>query len=286
MKSSKLTPFLAMLILLMTVGNFLNAQSISSKSKPRHRKYKLIDLGTLGGANSFFNGGPPPMINDRGVIAGQAETTEACSYFDGIVTPAVKWDHGTPVNLGLLPGGCYILPTAINSKGMIVGVGDIGIIDPIAGVPEIRADLLYRGMILDLGTFGGTNSLANDINDHGQVVGGAENTELDPWNFGGLFGLASPTAWHGFLWKNGQMRDLGTLGGPDSFAFFNNQKGQIAGFAFTNDTPNETTGIPTIDPFLWDRGKMMDLGTLGGVVGSPAGLKQPRSSSRVFLPRR
>src|SRR5437868_3925821 len=233
MRSSNLARILAAAILLFVSGNLLSAQPVSLGSKPKHPRYKLVDLGTLGGANSFVNGGPPPMLNNKGMIGGQAETTEACYYFDAIVSPAVRWDNGVLNNLGLLPGGCFSLPNAINSKGMLVGSGDIGVIDPIAGGPEIRADFRYQGQILNLGTLGGTNSLASDINDHAQVVGGAENADPDPWDFGGLLGLPSPTAWHAFLWQGGVMRDLGTLGGPDSFAGPINQTGQVAGFSFT-----------------------------------------------------
>jgi probable HAF family extracellular repeat protein len=72
------------------------------------------------------------------------------------------------------------------------------------------------------------------------------------------------------------MQDLGTLpGGNDSAAFFINKRGQIAGWSFTNTTPNPvpdacsfwSQNLPTLDPFLWDDGKMIDLGTLGGTCG-------------------
>jgi probable HAF family extracellular repeat protein len=181
------------------------------------------------------------------------------------------WVNGTLINLGLLPGGCFSLPNSINARGMIVASGDLPVIDPLTGLPEIHADFFYKGQVVDMGTLGGAVSLANMINNLGQATGFAENTNPDPFvsGFTAIFGgFPGATSFHAFIWQNGVMTDLGTLGGPDSAGFPINDRGQIAGLSFTNDIPNPTTGIPTVDPFLWTAGRMIDLGTLGGTIGS------------------
>ena len=62
---------------------------------------------------------------------------------------------------------------------------------------------LYSGSTMtDLGTLGGTNSVAYGINASGQVVGYAHTT--------------GNAAAHAFLYSGSTMTDLGTLGGTYS----------------------------------------------------------------------
>ena len=70
-----------------------------------------------------------------------------------------------------------------------------------------------------------------------------------------------------FVWERGELKDIGTLGGPDAVpgpGCDNQRPGVVVGSSYTSYTPNDTTGVPTIDPFLWDNGDMIDLGNLGG----------------------
>src|SRR3954451_16791553 len=71
-----------------------------------------------------------------------------------------------------------------------------------------------RYTITDLGTLGGPYSFSYSLNDGGVVSGGSATTAQngDPSQ---AEVNAPQTA---FLWDHGQLRKLGTLGGPDSVA--------------------------------------------------------------------
>jgi probable HAF family extracellular repeat protein len=83
------------------------------------------------------------------------------------------------------------------------------------------AQAIVQYNVTDLGTLGGTESHAYDINDSGTVVGSAY--------------LADGTA-HAFVfYGRGLLHDLGTFGGRSSEALGVNDYGQIVGFACAAD---------------------------------------------------
>jgi probable HAF family extracellular repeat protein len=114
--------------------------------------------------------------------------------------------------------------------------------------------------LTDLGTLGGTFSVPLGMNNKGWVNG-----------FSTLPGDAEG---HAFLWKKGVMIDIGTLGGPNSTARWPlNERGEVTGSAET-PTPHplgeDFCGFGTqlvCPPFLWEKGVMTPLPTLGGTSG-------------------
>jgi len=256
-----------------TTVALLAALAIPLQLVAQHTRYKLIDLGTLAGPNNFgavSQGVGLQVLNNRGIVTGSAETsipdpyTPNCSNPDCLVSHAFRWYKGIITDLGALPGINNSFGNWISANGLISGASQNSGIDPLLGSPELRAVSWNQvGQIADLGTFGGYESFANAVNTRGQVVGFATNAIPDPFNTApNLYGLG--TQMHAFLWENGEMRDLGTLGGPDSTAFWVNEAGQVAGFSYTSSIPNPITGVPPQHPFLWENGKMLDLGTIGG----------------------
>ncbi len=269
-----------------------------------HVKYKLFDLGTFGGPSSYFSDGNPPLTkisNNRGTSVGAADTAVPDPYApnciaDCFVAHALRTVNGHTSDLGALPGANTSFASAINEKGWSTGISENGALDPLTGFPETNA-ILWKGTdIVNLGTFGGSSSIAYGINDRGHIVGGALTATPDPYAsaFNYFFVFPIATQARAFLWRDGDMQDLGTLGGPDSVASYINNHGEVAGVSYVNSVPNPASGVPTIDPFLWmpcnetsrdkddcndddgrmaaNKGRMTDLGGLGGTSAVVAGL--------------
>ena len=255
-------------------SRLLAAQDLSeSTNNLKHLpRYKLIDLGTLGGPHSYgsVSGDGFRLLNNDGVVASYADTSRPdphapnfCFDADCFLAHGFRWKDGDITDLGALPGVNNSAAGSINERGWVAGSSQTGFVDPVLG-PAIHGVLWKHHEIIDLGTFGAV-SLGIYLNNAGQVVGISDSTTPDPFS---LFGRGVEI--RTFVWEDGKLEDIGTLGGPDSVpgAPCNNQRESfVVGQSYTNFTPNPGTGIPTLAPFLWKRGRMIDLGSLGGTIG-------------------
>ena len=241
-------------------------------------RYKLIDLGTFGGPSSYIS---VPLnyarvLNNRGVLTGWADTSTSdpypnfCFNPDCFVSHAFRSRDGATADLGVLPGGASSGSSWISSNGLIAGWSENGQLDPqFFDAPVAHGVLWKNGGIVDLGTLnGGLESVALAVNSRGQVVGAADNGISDAESIYSNFGFATQT--RAFLWQKGEMQDLGTLGGTDAVALLINERGQIVGDSYTADAKpsdycaNNLGFALTTGAFIWENGRMEDLGNFGG----------------------
>ena len=233
--------------------------------------YRVIDYGTLGGGNSFFYS-RTHELNDAGELIYQAETATPDPVgliTDGLLIRGIAArnrveDLGTPLGQ---PDRDNSFPIALADNGLIAGVATNGEIDTATDFPQVRAVLWQAGHGVALGELGGHGSQAWAVNDAGVVAGVSLDTVPD--NIADQFyGLPAATRSRAFVWRNGAMEDIGTLGGPDANAMAINDAGQVAGNSSLDATLHATTGLPTVHPFLWQDGRMRDVGTLGGTLST------------------
>ena len=182
-------------------------------------------------------------INDAGVIVGVAQTN-AITGNRGFVASG-----SSTTALSILPGADpegSAGAVAINNTGQVVGAS----VAP--GFVTHAVLWSATGVIQDLGTLGGSNSIAIDINAAGQVIGSSQ--------------ITGDAATHFFLWSqlNG-MVDLATLIDPNLTSVVEiNDEGQIIG---TYETGGQSHA------FLYTPGSgLEDLRTLGGTTSVPTGL--------------
>lgn len=106
----------------------------------------------------------------------------------------------------------------------------------------------------DLGTLPGfASSIATNLNARGQVIG---------WSVSGKNLVDSLAATHAFLYTQGELVDLGTLGGRDSRATGINASSVVVGHSSLPDAATHA--------FVYRAGRLSDLGSLPGGAFSAA----------------
>jgi probable HAF family extracellular repeat protein len=110
----------------------------------------------------------------------------------------------------------YVNGVAVSVGMSVTAMNDSG---ELVGSLNGRASRYKDGALLDLGTLGGAESLAMDINEAGEIIGKAQ---LDT----GFY--------RAFVYRAGQMYNLGALGREDSEAISINDVGQLTGVAYNS----------------------------------------------------
>jgi probable HAF family extracellular repeat protein len=189
----------------------------------------------------------------------------------------------TVTDLGTL-GGTFSWATGINNKGWIVGfstlTGETCVPFPPPPGCDQHAFLWRDGVMTDLGTFGGPNSgvsfWGRRPNERGEVAGAAQTSTPDPAGedycaFINNFGSESPAPFQclPFVWQDGVMTALPTVGGNGS-AVQSNNRGVVAGQVDVAPDPACTPQTPRPVPVVWEHGVLQELPVLAGTLyGGP-----------------
>ena len=127
-------------------------------------------------------------------------------------------------DLGTL-GGTTSQGRGINNKDWISGIGRV------RHDTAMHAFFQKNGLKIDLGTLGGPNSNTfSKPTMHGEVVGAAETSNPDPLGEDFCF-FGTHLICLAFVWQNGTMTALPTLGGNNGTADYINNHSQVAGLA-------------------------------------------------------
>ena len=228
--------------------------------------YIVTDLGTLEGG-TFSQ---PFFINRYGLVSGSSNLPDGNQH-------AVLWlgklklDIGTP---GL--GGPNSIAFGDNDGFQSAGEAETSTPDPngedfcgfrthLTCLPFLWQD----GKMIQLPTLGGNNGAATAISNRGEVAGFAEDPTPDP-------GCPAPQVLHfePVVWEKGVIHELPTVGGdPDGITYLINDSGEVVGGSGTCATfnPNVLNNLLPVHALLWEKGKAIDLGNLGGQTGQAGG---------------
>jgi len=221
----------------------------------------------LGGPNSAAFG-----VNELGLTVGEAETSvynsedfcgfNAYGFPSSTACVPFLWQNG--VGMAALPtlGGANGVANKINLQGQVAGYAENQTQLQGCPVAQFLPVIWTHATIQQLPMYAGDQvAAAWSINDEGQAVGisgpcSAFNPDL------GLYMVDS----HALLWENGEVTNLGNLGGDGSFggnhACAINNLGQVVGHS-------DLIGDTTFHAYIWTKVTgMKDIGTLVGDFAS------------------
>ena len=192
-----------------------------TRSSATECAYCAIPYRTIGGRFNEFaptnRVGTADALNDKGQAIGALYDPEV---FGSPNIPVFVDTNGSLTYLNALSHA-----NDLNNAGVVAGNSMVG--------GNTQATLWHNGSTQILGTLGGGNSFAEGINESNQVVGRAQTAD---------------GAYHGALWHNGTVVDLGM-----ETAAAINERGEIVGSALDN----QGNAVAA----LWKNGVLTDLNT-------------------------
>ena len=263
MKSESLYLLSAWALAALAIPLTAAAQDAPQRALPT-TQYTVTDLGTLSGGN--FS--QPFFITKDGHVAGSSNLADGSSH-------AVVWSSQQAADLGTL-GGSNSIAFGTNDSGQAVGEAETSASDPngedFCGFGTHLICLPFEsanGVMNPLPTLGGNNGVATAISHRGEVAGYAETAIPDP-------SCPAPQVLHfkPVIWTNGRVSQLRTVGGdPDGVAFMINDNGQAVGAsgACAAFNPINLYNLVPVHALLWENGKAINLGNLGGTTGQAGG---------------
>lgn len=276
--TSKIVTWIAgpALLLAMAIPDRMIAQEDSVRHEPERRHYKIIDLGTLGGAGTNSSAF---QLNQAGWVAGSS------NLVSGGPQHAFLWYGRGPLkDLGTLEGaacpGCNSAADGPNTSGEAAVGSETSILDPngedfceYGTGHQCLAAVWKNGKLRALSNLpGGNNANAFNLNDGGQVIGFAENGIADSCLDQGTHQVIQFEA---VLWEpNGHVRELQPLPGDTvGFAFGINNSGQVVGASGLCSNTAIPPNPASPHAVLWDRdGTPHDLGNLGGATNAASAI--------------
>jgi probable HAF family extracellular repeat protein len=220
----------------------------------RERGIRLLDLGTLGGAESSAWD-----IDENGRVVGWSQLPS------GARRAFVSCADCTMQDLGTHIGGNESISRAVSSNGQwVAGSSGINAFGP--GFAQFTQGFVFNG-----GTMTSVNALycsctlnarhgiseAYGVNDHGTVVGWAP--------------VLRANYHHAFMWKDGVIQDISEMdrGDPSwSRAYDINNAEQIVGYIDRDDDLTFSEGDR--EAFIWQDGAFRTLDHLPGYTSSTA----------------
>ena len=229
---------------LVLPGDGGTAMSINNSGTIAGGYYSYMDMGTRAFLWSNGNFTMLPATGVQGEYFTEINQHGTASMVRGGLDHtwghAYRYQNGELTRLGSLKPYATSRAMGLNNNGAIVG--DSGMEADTWDADAARHATHYKdGILTDLGTLGGRDSIAESVNDAGVIVGKSQT--------------AGGGSDHAFIYANGQMTDLGTLGGGYSAAYAINNAGQIVG--------SSVNASGRQNAFFYQNGVMTDLGWLG-----------------------